>query len=63
MMIKIFENIYNKRLDKIEELSKKIDYNNVKNLNLIDQKIPCSFLTVLKGQNITTGSKESTTRL
>ena len=26
----IFKNIYNKRLDKIEELSKKIDYNNLK---------------------------------
>ena len=26
----IFENIYNKRLDKIEELSKKTDYNNLK---------------------------------
>ena len=27
---KSFKNIYNKRLDKIEELSKKIDYNNLK---------------------------------
>ena len=27
---KILRNIYNKRLDKIEELSKKIDYNNLK---------------------------------
>ena len=27
---KIFKNICNKRLDKIEELSKKIDYNNLK---------------------------------
>ena len=26
----IFKSIYNKRLDKIEELSKKIDYNNLK---------------------------------
>ena len=26
----IFKNIYNKRLNKIEELSKKIDYNNLK---------------------------------
>ena len=26
----IFKNIYNKRLDKIEELSKKVDYNNLK---------------------------------
>ena len=26
----IFKNIYNKRLDKIEELNKKIDYNNLK---------------------------------
>ena len=26
----IFKNIYNKRLDKIKELSKKIDYNNLK---------------------------------
>ena len=26
----IFKNNYNKRLDKIEELSKKIDYNNLK---------------------------------
>ena len=26
----IFKNIYNKRLDKTEELSKKIDYNNLK---------------------------------
>ena len=26
----IFKNIYNKRYDKIEELSKKIDYNNLK---------------------------------
>ena len=26
----IFKNIYNRRLDKIEELSKKIDYNNLK---------------------------------
>ena len=26
----IFKNIYNKRLDKIEELSKKTDYNNLK---------------------------------
>ena len=28
--LEIFENIYNKRLDKIEELSKKIGYSNQK---------------------------------
>ena len=30
MIIKIFKDIYNKRLDKLEELNNKIDYDNLK---------------------------------
>ena len=46
----------NKRLDKIEELNKKIDYNNLKytvissgeEFELMNQKILCFFLTILE---------------
>ena len=52
----IFKNIYNKRLDKTEELSNKIDYNNLKYVSVRNHtsysfselEDPLTFLTKLK---------------
>ena len=57
----IFRNIYNKRLDKIEELSEKIDNNNLiftiistgKTINFSKKDDPLTFLNKIKKRKIT----------
>ena len=49
----IFKNIYNERLDKVDELSKKIDYNSTVNstclgTDFIELKDPVTFLDSIK---------------
>ena len=66
-----FKDIYNKRLDKIEELNNKIDYNNLRYVVLrsgdeyafdkLDD--PLVFLNNIKKGNIARRSKESTTTI